>query len=171
LSRTPTCTNRAFITYIKAPPEPTTSNEKQPNLSSVEAYETRDDDAVAPLFETYGTYGLGIDLTSVAWPKMRQSFTEGDVKQREAFTTPPSGEDIDIDRIPRSYLRQHPVDLLVLGNLNRDAHEAWMQRIPGLRFKQTPDMILEFWEPWYITRNSDGPMSKLVVTRWNTLGY
>jgi hypothetical protein len=46
-----------------------------------------------------------------------------------------------------------------------------MLTIPGLLAKQTPDMILDFWEPWYVTRNSDGPMSKFFVTRWNTLGY
>jgi hypothetical protein len=117
-SLTSTCINPRLINHIEDTPAHMIPNEIKPNLSSVEAYETHDDTEVVHRFTTYGTYGLGIDLTSFAWPKMQQVFPGGDIKQQKTFATSPSGEDIDIDRISQLYLRQHPVDLLVLGNLD-----------------------------------------------------
>jgi hypothetical protein len=77
----------------------------------------------------------------------------------------------DVRRTTMDFLSGHPVELLVLGNLNEMTSEVWLRRIPGDQKIETPQLVLEFWDPWHIARNSDGPMSKLVTTRWTTLGY
>jgi hypothetical protein len=64
-----------------------------------------------------------------------------------------------------SYLKQHPVDMLVLENLDKRTFDLWIKRIPGLQHSQTPKIIFEFWEPWRVTRNVDGPMAKLTISR------
>jgi hypothetical protein len=142
-----------------------------PKYSSVEAYETRTDVDVLPLITTYGAYGLEADLTPVAWPKLHQLFTGGDPKVDLSFNRPDCLMVEEILRAPRDLLRQHPVELLVLGNLDKPTMDAWLSPVPGRKYTGTPKLILEFWEPWYVTRNTDRPMLKLVTTRWDNLGY
>jgi hypothetical protein len=139
-------------------------------LSSIDAYETRLDIQVRSLMETIGTYGLGADLTSVAWPKLQQVFTGADSDILKHLDRPPCLILNDIHRAPKAYLRRHPVNLLILGNLDIKDHDAWMARIPS-DDSLKPKIVAEFWEPWHITRNEDGPMSKLNVTRWSHLGF
>jgi hypothetical protein len=98
-------------------------------------------------------------------------FTGSEGKSSKALDIPCEGDVVGVFRLRHNYLRTHPVDLLVLGNLNRESHDAWMKLIPGQQSSPTPELILEFWDPWHITRNVDGPMSKLMISRWDTLGY
>jgi hypothetical protein len=139
-------------------------------LSSIDAYETRIDRQVRSRVKSYGTYGLGADLTAVAWPKLRHIFTGADADVYQHFARPHCPVLDDVHRTPRAYLHQHPIDLLVLGNLNNADHDAWMKRVPANE-EYKPKLVIEFWEPWHITHNDDGPMSKLVVTRWSHLGF
>jgi hypothetical protein len=121
--------------------------------------------------DTYGTYGgLGADLTAVAWPKLHQVFTGADADILLHFDQPHCPVIDDVHRIPRNYLHKHPVDLLVLGNPNSADHGAWMERVPTID-EQKPKLVIEFWEPWHVTHNDDGPMLKLIVTRWSCFGF
>ena len=74
-------------------------------------------------------------------------------------------------RIPKHFLRHHPVDLLVLGNLQVKDHLEWINRIPRTGDPTAPKIIIEYWDPWFVTRNDDGPMSKLTVTLWDKKNY
>jgi hypothetical protein len=118
---------------------------------------------------TYGTYGLGADLAPIAWPRLSQIFTGGEAKVNRFFKRPSCHLLKDIQRGADNFLSVHPVQLLMLGNMTKDIHDLWMKQIS--RCPKSPKIILEFWEPWYIKRNTDGPMAKLTVTRWNALGY
>jgi hypothetical protein len=110
-------------------------------------------------------------VTPVAWPKLQQLFTGGDPKVDLSFNRPNCLMIEDVLRAPRDWLRQHPVEFLVLGNLDKPTMDAWISRVPGHSYPGTPKLILNFWEPWYVTRNTGGPMSKLLITRWDNLGY
>jgi hypothetical protein len=114
---------------------------------------------------------MGADLTRAAWPLLKQIFTGGDPKAKRTIEAPDCLSLDDVHRAPHDFLRDHPVELLVLGNLQKEPYDAWMKLIPGHRQTETPELILEFWEPWHITRNTDGPMAKLTMTRWQSLGY
>jgi hypothetical protein len=61
--------------------------------------------------------------------------------------------------------------MLVLGNLDKELAACWAQFIPGAGSTVTPKVIFEFWELWYIKRNDDGPMAKLSISKWSSLGY
>jgi hypothetical protein len=95
---------------------------------------------------------------------LKQIFTGGDPKARRTIEAPDCLSLDDVHRAPYDFLRDHPVKLLVLGNLQKEPYNAWMKLIPGHRQTETPELILEFWEPWHITRNTDGPMAKLTMT-------
>jgi hypothetical protein len=137
----------------------------------VDAYETCVDSIVQPVITSYGTYGMGADLTSVAWPLLQQVFTGGDPTADRYFDRPPSLRIDSVHQIPKDFLQQHPVELLVLGNMTQHDYQRWVNLIPGQTNLGTPRIVIEFWEPWHISRNTDRPMAKLTITRWNTLGY
>jgi hypothetical protein len=141
-------------------------------LDHVDAYEMREDEHAVPLVHRYGTFGLGIDLTVESWPRLEQIFSGGDDEVPTYFDRPPCAPvPSTVARMPKQYLRRHPVDLLVLGNLDVCSLRDWMLRIPRLGDPTAPKLVVEYWDPWFITRNTDGPMSKLVVTQWDKKGY
>ena len=72
-------------------------------LYSIDAYETRLDSPAVPLVATYGTYGLGADLTPLVWPKLTQIFTGGDSKVQEHFDRPECKIVDHVSRIPRDW--------------------------------------------------------------------
>jgi hypothetical protein len=55
---------------------PVTSNP----IEDIHGYDQRVDVEADPMVHTYGTYGLGMDLTAAAWPGLLQVFTGGDSK-------------------------------------------------------------------------------------------
>jgi hypothetical protein len=141
-------------------------------LDHVAAYETRVDQDLTPVVRTFGSHGLGIDLTAEAWPRLEQVFSGGDDQLYEYFDRPkPPLVPSTVQRIPKQYLRHHKVDLLVLGNLKTDDHREWLKRIPRSGDPTAPMVVIEYWDPWFITRNDDGPMSKLVITQWDKKNY
>jgi hypothetical protein len=105
-------------------PDPETEAKDKPNLSSAAAYETRTDLEVTPHIATYRTYGLGIDLAPVAWPKLEQVFTGGDTVGQTHFDRPKCIGISNVNRLPTNFLSQDPVDLLVLGNLDTLTYDA-----------------------------------------------
>jgi hypothetical protein len=114
---------------------------------------------------------MDANLTAAAWPLLIQRFTGVDPSVTRYFARPYCQLLDDVHRTARDFLTVCPVELLVLGNMDRTSHEAWIERTPGSLHKATPKLVIEFWDPWHITRNDDGPMSKLVVTIWEKLGY
>ena len=67
------------ITYIlvRFTAEKTISISPNP-IDDIHGYDQRVDVEAVPLVHTYGTYGLGMDLTAAAWPGLLQVFTGGD---------------------------------------------------------------------------------------------
>jgi hypothetical protein len=141
-------------------------------LDHVDAYEMREDTPAVPLVHRIGSHGLGIDLTVEAWPRLDQVFYGGDDDVPVYFDRPPCViAPSTVYRLPKQYLRRHPVDLLILGNLDVPTLREWIQKIPRLGDPKAPKLVVEYWNPWFITQNEDGPMSKLMVTQWETKGY
>ena len=68
--------------------------------------------------DTYGSAGLGADLTQVAWPLLKQVFNcDSRVVSTSLSLRPDIGgtELGSPQRVPKSTLVDHPVDLLVVG--------------------------------------------------------
>jgi hypothetical protein len=135
----------------------------------VEHYEdhTHEDRRIA--FQTYGTSGLGLDLTAEAWPSLTQVFSAG---SHVAVTSCPGRPACPllpaIDRLPWAALSYAPVDLLVLGDLSPEHLQRWLVRVMQIAVK--PKLILEFWDPYWVLKETD-PMAKLTVTNWSREGY
>jgi hypothetical protein len=141
-------------------------------LDHVDAYEMQEDEHAVPLVHRYGTFGLGIELTVESWPRLDPIFSGGDDDVPTYFNRPPCAPvPSTVTRMSKQYLRRHPVDLLVLGNLDVRSLRDWMLRIPRLGDPTAPKLVVEYWDPWFITRNTDGPMPKLAITQWDKKGY
>jgi hypothetical protein len=69
---------------------------------------------------------------------------------------------------PLNVLDLHPVDLPVLGDMEKANHAAWLARIAIA--KDTPALLFEFWEDQAVLL-PEGPMSKQVVTEWSECSY
>jgi hypothetical protein len=61
---------------------------KETLVDNVDAYETGVDQDLSSVVHTYGTHGLGIDLTVEAWPHLEQVFSGGDDHMFEYFDRP-----------------------------------------------------------------------------------
>jgi hypothetical protein len=72
-----------------------------------------------------------------------------------------------VDQTGLDILRSHPVDVLVLGNLNESRELEWLTRV---RHGTKPIMVLEFWEEGVMFKEA-GPVSKRVATLWEEQGY
>ena len=46
--------------------------------ADIRGYDQRMDEEASPWVHTYGSYGLGMDLTAAAWPSLLQLFTGGE---------------------------------------------------------------------------------------------
>jgi hypothetical protein len=73
-----------------------------------------------------------------------------------------------IDRLSKQVLSHYPTDMLVLGNLTPPRHMLWRTRVTST--DRQPKLILEFWEPYWIMKDT-GPMAQAVVIQWSNLGY
>jgi hypothetical protein len=133
------------------------------------AYEARPHSSSRSLFTTYGTAGLGLDLTAEAWPQLEQLFvSDADGLLLQGCGRPSCPMWPSVSRLSKTCLRDNPVDMLVLGALTTATHEAWRLRIP--LDTQAPKLVIEFWPPESILDEA-GPMSKLTNTKWTTQGY
>jgi hypothetical protein len=127
-------------------------------------YETRKEQEAAPLYSTFGTSGLGLDLTMEAWPQMSQLFAAGSAATFENCPGRPVCPCIpNVERLSRSVLTQIPVDLLVLGDMSPARNAEWAEGIPEAG---PPKLVLEFWEPYWIIKDT-GPMAKGQTTKWD----
>jgi hypothetical protein len=91
---------------------------------------------------TFGSSGLGLDLTLEAWPTLHQTFRS----ETTGVTSDTPGRDEclelpNVERLPLDVLRRHPVDVLVLGDLTDVRSIEWLTRVEqGL---PRPRMVFE----------------------------
>ena len=112
----------------------------------IHGYDQRVDVEAVPLVHTYGTYGMGMDLTAAAWPGLLQVFTGGDSKIYDYVGRPECTVIDDIRRISKGYLIAHPIDMLILGNMDANQERDWFSRLPT-RESLAPSLIIEYWDP------------------------
>jgi hypothetical protein len=138
--------------------------------SDVHNYESRTAPTETSSIKTYGTAGLGLDLTAEgAWPTLSQIFVAGGKAQlSDTPGRPPCLQVADVHRLPNTSLCKHPVDLLVLGNLDAGGHAAWLKRIQHAT--TPPRLLFEFW-PENALFSEEGPVSKGQVTKWDDAQY
>jgi hypothetical protein len=118
---------------------------------------------------TYGTSGLGLDLSAEAWPTLTQTFrSELPGIPTETPGRPPCLELAPVERLPQDVLTRHPVDVLVMGQLSETVELEWLTRVG--KASPQPRIIFEFWDETAVFKEG-GPMSKSVVTRWENIGY
>jgi hypothetical protein len=110
-----------------------------------------------------------LDLTAEAWPNLEQVFLSGgkglfrDVPYRPECPQVP-----EVRRLPNTFLDHHPVDLLLLGDLDNDKHSAWLARI--VHAQSRPRLVFEFWAEAQLF-SEEGPVSKAQVTKWQDAHY
>jgi hypothetical protein len=117
----------------------------------------------------FGTAGLGLDLTAEAWPTLMQTFASGGKDRLLGAPNRPDCLQVDdIRRLSNNFLIQHPVHLLVLGDLNFAQHEAWLDRI---KLAQSPPQLLfELWTEDQLFSET-GPVAKSQVIKWEEAKY
>jgi hypothetical protein len=117
----------------------------------VHAYEHRIDQPTTTLFSTFGSAGLGFDLSSEAWPNLTQAFSSGSDKAFHQCPGQPSCPSLPpVERLPKDCLEHAPADLLVLGDLSPARLVEWRNRIPN--GSAAPKLILEFWETYWAVK-------------------
>jgi hypothetical protein len=135
----------------------------------VDHYEYRTHKNRQIAFHTYGTSGLGMDLTAEAWPSLTQVFSAGSHKSLASCPGRPTCPVLPaVDRLPKDALSYAPVDLLVLVDLSPERLHGWLIRVKNTKVK--PKLILEFWDPYWVLKETD-PMAKRTVTKWSCEGY
>jgi hypothetical protein len=93
---------------------------------NVLAYESRLHTPSRSMFVTYGTSGLGLDLTAEAWPQLEQCFaSDVDKLLLQGSGRPQCPVWPYVSRLRKSCLHDAPVDLLVLGSLTNSTLELW----------------------------------------------
>jgi hypothetical protein len=70
--------------------------------------------------------------------------------------------------LPKDILKQYPVDLLVLGDLDSNRLRTWQDIVA--KAELPPIFVIKFWEENMLFRE-DGPVTKTSVTHWDKLGY
>jgi hypothetical protein len=122
---------------------------------------------------TYGSAGLGADLTRVAWPLLDQRFNcdLGAVsKFMPKCPQAGTGEQGNPCRLPSRFPSHNPLDLLMVGQGNRIS-PYWFPWIEQCRTESAKSkMVFEFWKPTDAL-SEDGPVSKFWFTRWKKASY
>jgi hypothetical protein len=121
---------------------------------------------------TYGSAGLGADLTRIAWPSLEQVFNCDLCPVSKSLPMRPQSPTVEKGNaclLPCDFLSRTPVDMLTVGQgLRTDPYWfPWIQQCPSER---KPKMIFEFWKPAEAL-SEEGPASKVWYTRWKELGY
>ena len=122
--------------------------------------------------DTYGSAGLGADLTRVAWPRLKQVFNCDSSNVSTSIPLRPDIAGIELgcpQRLPKSILVDHPVDLLVVGQ-GDIAMPYWHPWVTPCSAESKPSIIFEFWPPT-ASFSEEGPVSKAWYTRWKETGY
>jgi hypothetical protein len=121
------------------------------------------------LFSSYGTASMGLDLTAEAWPKMTQVFSSKNNHTPDCPGRPRTMNVTNVHRLPKTFLHEHPVDLLILGDQQPLDNLAWGRQVTHNPSSQ-PRAVLEFWDPHWPFRE-DGPAAKPGTVRWEEAGY
>jgi hypothetical protein len=137
--------------------------------SDIHNYGSKPAPTGVPSLKRYGTAGMGIDLSPEAWPAMQQVFSSDSKDHSKDLPGRPQCTHVPgVMRLPLNVLDTHPVDLLLLGELEQSSHAAWMERVAHAT--EAPSLLFEFWEDRAVLLPED-PMSKQVVTKWEELKY
>ena len=131
-----------WFTHTTEEAAPVTSNP----INDIHGYDQGVDVEAVPLVHTYGTYGLGMYVTAVAWPGLLQVFTGGNSKLYDSVDRPTCTVIDDVRRLSKNFLTAHPVDMLVLGNVDVTLEKEWYERLPS-RGALSPSLVVEYWEP------------------------
>jgi hypothetical protein len=114
-----------------------------------------------PLVSSFGKFGTGLDQTSLAWPKLKHTFHNESAPRLPVHSTNALRQDGPIQHLKNTYIRDHPVDCLLVGK-----HGPQPELGPVLKNmvrlcspKLRPLLMVEFWAPSVIMYE-DGPMSK-----------
>lgn len=112
-----------------------------------------------------------------AWSSLQHIFAVAD---NETFLTRMNPQPSHLVKGPRcslKLLRQHPVDLLVVGRQHIDCQpqtyerDTWWERlVDQCPTEDRPKYIIETWNEQALMWNCS-PMDKGTVTRWSRLGY
>jgi hypothetical protein len=119
-----------------------------------------------PLVSSFGTFETGLDLASLAWPKLKHTFHNESGLRLLAHSTNALRQDGPIQRLKSTYLRDHPVDGLLVGK-----HGPQPEGDPVLNMirlcspELRPRLVVEFWAP-NVIMYEDGPMSKGCRVNW-----
>jgi hypothetical protein len=112
---------------------------------------------------------MGLDLTAEAWPSMKQVFSSKNNHTLDCPGRPGTMNVTNVHRLPKAFLQEHSVDLLVLGSQTPLDNLAW-ERLVMADPNTRPRVVLEFWDPTWLFRD-DGPVAKPVTVRWDEAGY
>jgi len=135
----------------------------------VQNYEARSAPSQLVDYSSFGTAGLGIDTAYAAWSTMTQAFYSESLPFSQTCPGHPPAPFVGhMERLGNGFLDQHPVELLLLGDLTPSRHDHWLIRVANAA--QPPRMILEFWPDDHLL-SEVGPVSKECVTKWEALGY
>jgi hypothetical protein len=135
----------------------------------VQNYEARSAPSQLVDFKTFGSAGLGIDTAAAAWSTMTQSFYSESLPYASTSPGHPPAPFVGhMERLSDDFLAEHPVELLLVGDLTPSRHLHWLTRVS--KAPRTPRMIIEFWSEDHLLSEL-GPVSKKCVTQWESSGY
>jgi hypothetical protein len=100
-------------------------------IDDIHGYDQCDDiEAVLPA-HAYDTYGLCLDLTAAAWPGLHQGSTGSNPMLYDYVAQPACSVIDDMRQLAKGYWIAHPVNLLLLGNLDVPQEKEWLCWIPS----------------------------------------
>jgi hypothetical protein len=138
-------------------------------IKDVQNYEARSAPSQSVDFKTFGSAGLGLDSAYAAWSTMSQAFYSESLPYEQTCPGHPPALDVGhMERLGNGFFQRHPVELLLLGDLNPLRHDHWLTRVSLAPLP--PRLIVEFWPEDHILSET-GPVSKKCVTKWEQLGY
>jgi hypothetical protein len=137
--------------------------------TDITKYESRTEPRGITAYGSYGTAGLGLDLTAEVWPMLTQEFmSAGSTFPSNCPGRPECNLIPSVARLPLDILTRHSVTILVLGSLDLVIHEAWLRRVKAS--KLPPCIVLEYWHADWALKES-GPMAKLAMEKWSRADF
>jgi hypothetical protein len=120
-----------------------------------------------PLIGTIGSIDMGFGTAIHAWNRVRHVFHCH--RGSHPIDVPGTCNDGTLERLPRNYLVQHPVECLLVG---RHSAPTYTDRIWSM-VKATdskPRLIVELWQTG-VSYHEQGPLCKATRVRWEEIGY
>jgi hypothetical protein len=142
-------------------------------LLEVVGYSARSLHPMEVTLVSYGSGGLGADLTRVAWPLLDHRFNcDLGAVSKSLPKRPQDGtkeEQGNPCHLPSHFLSHNPVDLLLVGQGNIKS-PYWFPWIEHCRSESKPKIVFEFWRPTDAL-SEEGPVRKFSSTCWQKAGY